>query len=117
MTRVTHLTDAVVADVLAFPSIEEVQSLFGPHPAWRAHGREIMHFDAEDLVDIRLTRREIRDRRNTLAQDPRITFRRSSSDWIRVTISSKRDVRFVVDLVRITSEASRKIERPSRLGI
>ncbi len=114
MAQAKHLPDALVAKVLALLSIEEVQSLFGPAPAWRAHGREIMHFDAEDAVDIRLTWREIRDRRKTLAQDPRITFRRNSSDWIRVTISSKQDVGFVVDLVRIASEANRKVERTRR---
>lgn len=61
--------------------------------------REVAHFDADGMLDVRLTRGVIRDRRSELRSDPRVVLRRSGSDWLAVRVDTLADVEFAVSLI------------------
>ena len=44
------------------------------------HGKEIARFEDEELIEIRLTREMIRERREELRGDPRVDLRYSGTD-------------------------------------
>jgi hypothetical protein len=71
--------------------------------------REIMHFHSDDVVDVRVTRREIAARRSEFAADDRVTLRKSTSaDWLEIEMRSEADVDFVLGIIRIAAEANRR---------
>jgi hypothetical protein len=67
------------------------EGAFSPGPAVWVGKREVGHFDGPDVLDVRLTRRAIRDRRSELRNDDRVELRPGTSDWIRVRTRSQRD--------------------------
>ncbi|HZN18525.1 MAG TPA: luciferase family protein [Micromonosporaceae bacterium] len=88
--------------------VVESESYFTDAPAFWGNGKEIAHFEGESVVDIRLTRKEIRDRRTQLRADPRVRLRPSSSaDWLAVEVCEPADETFVIELVRAAAEAHR----------
>lgn len=76
------------------------------------NGAEVAHFDAEDAIDLRLTRAVISAHRARLKADPRVTLRRSGGDWVEVTFASAEDVAFVAELAALAVDAH--ADRPSR---
>jgi hypothetical protein len=74
-------------------------STFIDGPAIYVGTREVAHIDAEGALDVRLTKAEIRRRRDVLRSDPRIVLRASSSDWLEVWPSTPEDVTFATELV------------------
>jgi hypothetical protein len=88
--------------------VVESASAFQPGTAYWVHGKEVAHFDDDQVVDIRLTRHAVRDRRAELRADPRVTLRGSGSDWIEVTFRTLADLEFVV----LVFEAAVAAHRP-----
>src|SRR5579883_1096163 len=77
------------------------RSRFADKPAYFHAGSEVLHFHGDAAVDLKLGRRLIRARRDELRADARVSLRRrTSADWLEVTIASRRDVAFVLGLVR-----------------
>jgi hypothetical protein len=68
---------------------------------------EVAHFDGDDVVDLRLTRSVIRERRQELKADPRVTLRRSGSDWLQLRFQTVADVEFAVTLMEAAVAAHR----------
>ncbi len=66
-------------------------------------GKEVLHYDAPGMIDIRLTRRLIRDLESPLKNDSRVIFRKVSSDWFWVRVSGTKDFPFVLDLLRLAT--------------
>ena len=83
------------------------RSMFGDRDAYWCNGKEIAHFERGSALEIRLTKAEIRDRRERLKTDPRVLLRPSGADWMTVQPTSTADIRFVVELVRIAVKAHR----------
>lgn len=75
------------------------EGAFAPGPAVWVGKREVAHIDSDDVLDIRLTRDVIRSERAALKADPRVTLRRSSSDWLEFAVSSEDDLVAAGDLV------------------
>ncbi len=99
----------VVDDLRRLPGVEEGRSQFGDFPALWVDGREFLHLHGDGAVDVRLTRGEIRRRRDDLAEDARVYFRRSSSaDWVHVLGRDDEDASFVVGLARAAAGANRR---------
>lgn len=67
--------------------------MFSEGPGYWLDAKEILHFDADDCIDLRLTRAKIRAR---------------SSDWLEVVIRASSDVPFVLELVTVAVEAHRR---------
>ena len=82
-------------------------AMFGTGDAYWCNGKEVAHFESNTVIEVRLTKPEIRDRRERLKADARVELRPSGADWITVTLASPRDVAFVVDLVRVAVKAHR----------
>jgi len=93
----------------ALASIDGVEvsaSMFGTDDAIWCNGKEIAHFDADDVIDIRLTKPVIRERRPELRADARVTLRKNASDWLEVRVT-ERDLGFVLELVTRAAGAHR----------
>lgn len=83
------------------------EGAFGPGPALWVGKREVAHFDDERTLDVRLTRAEIRRRRDELKADDRVALRRHSSDWLELTLESGDDVEWAARVVLAAVEANR----------
>jgi hypothetical protein len=76
------------------------EGAFSPGPAVWVGEREVAHFDGPDVLDVRLTRGAIRDRRSELRNDDRVELRQGTSDWIRVRTRTQRDRDHAFTLVK-----------------
>jgi hypothetical protein len=98
----------------------ESESAFQAGPGYWVNGREIAHLDDGDVVDLRLTRDVIRARRSEFRADPRVTLRRSGSDWVEVKFRSVADVEFAAGLMEVAVAAHRpppgRIAKPPPTG-
>ena len=74
--------------------------------------REVAHAEEDGVVDIRLTKAVIRADRETLKGDPRVTLRRSASDWLEFTIASAADADDAFRLVERAVAANRPTAKP-----
>jgi Luciferase len=105
---VPSFRERLEARLQALPDVQRSASAFGDEDAYWVNGKEVLHFDAPDVVDVRLTRAEIRIRRQELREDSRVQLRRSSSaDWIEVRFATAADVDFVVQLAEVSAAAHR----------
>jgi len=62
------------------------------------------------VIEVRLTRTAIRERRPELKADTRVVPRPSGADWITVHVTGPEDISFVVGLVEVAEEAHRPPE-------
>ena len=100
------MRDELEARIRVIGGVEVGESAFGAGRGYWVNGREIAHFDADDVIDVRLTRVEIRSRRAELRVDPRVQLRNSSSsDWLEIRIRRPHDVVFVTELVEVAVAA------------
>lgn len=83
--------------------------MFGGGAAYWVNGKEIAHFETHDVIEVRLTRAVIRERRAALKADDRVTLRPSGADWLTVRIKTGADIDFIIELV---SEAERAHRPP-----
>jgi hypothetical protein len=92
--------------ILDVGDVAEAPSRYKDDLAYWVDGREIAHFEADDVLDLRLTRAVIREHRETLKSDPRVRLR-NSSDWVTVEVDPA-DREFVAQLVRWAVRANRR---------
>jgi hypothetical protein len=95
--------DRLRGAIAGLDGVTESESMFKDAKAYWVNGKEIAHFDGDDVIDIRLTRALIRARR----ADQRVELRSSSSDWISVRIAEPGDVTFAADLAESAADAHR----------
>lgn len=103
------MTDSLAAALCRIDGVAEADSAFKDRPGFWVNGTEIAHFEGACVIDLRLTRAEIRGRRPELRADPRVTLRASSSDWLTVEFSTAADQAFVVELAEIAAAAHRPL--------
>jgi hypothetical protein len=112
LTMTERLRDALAG----IDGVVESDSAFQDGLACWVNGTEIAHFEGERAIDIRLTRRQIRARRDQLRGDPRVTLRSSSSDWLMVEFRTAADEAFVIELAGLAAAAHRSADGvPARL--
>jgi hypothetical protein len=70
--------------IMTIDGVAEAESRFKDDLAYWVDGTEIAHLESDRELDVRLTRRMIREHRADLRADPRIRLRPNSSDWITV---------------------------------
>ncbi|MGO9341135.1 MAG: luciferase family protein [Acidimicrobiales bacterium] len=91
---------SLLAQLAAIDGVEEGESAFKEGRGLWVNGKEIAHFDEDDVIDIRLTAALIRSRRAELREVPSVTLRRSASaDWLEVHVRGAEDEQLVVELV------------------
>ena len=81
--RADELRDAVAA----IEGVTESPSRFKDDLAYWVNGTEILHFEPDGTVDIRLTRAIIAEHRAELRADPAVTLRGHSADWVTVAVT------------------------------
>jgi Family of unknown function (DUF5519) len=86
--RCSELANAVVGD-----------GAFSPGQAIWVGKRDIAHIDANGALDIRLTKTELRARRQELQMDSRITLRSHASDWLEFRVDTDEDLEDGVSLI------------------
>jgi hypothetical protein len=92
---------ALFDDLLArIPEAEEHPSDFHGEPALWIDGREFLHTDGDERVEIRLTQQLIRD-----LDDARAAARAYTSEWV-VVAAADRDL--VLELARRAADANRR---------
>ena len=101
------MVEALRDVIAAIAGVVESPSMFKDDLGYWVHGKEIVHFEDEDLIEIRLTRDVIRERREELRGDPRVTLRYSGADWVTVRFSEPEDVTLVVGLIEDAADAHR----------
>jgi hypothetical protein len=105
--RLTGMTDALAAALCRIDGVVEGDSMFSSRPGFWVNGKEIAHFEGATVIDLRLTRAEIRARRAALRADPRVALRSSSSDWLTIEFGTAADEAFVLELAEIAAAAHR----------
>lgn len=107
MTAMPSLREEVERKLRQLDGAVEGESMFSDGQAWWVNGKEIAHFHTDDELEIRLTKAVIREQRAALKADDRVTLRPSGADWITVTVTTAKDVTFVVTLVEQAAAAHR----------
>ena len=83
------------------------ESMFGGGDAFWVNGKEIAHFHDAAVIEVRLTRAAIRERRAEFKADERVELRPSGADWMTVCFKTPVDVAFVFELVSIAARVHR----------
>ena len=78
------MSERLAAGLCRIEGVVEGESSFKDGPAFWAGGKEIAHFEGAHAIDLRLTRAQIRARRDELRADARVVLRSASSDWLTV---------------------------------
>ena len=81
------------------PGMERGPSRYGHGSSYFTGGREIAHFHGETRMDVRLTKEEIRFRKEEGPLDPRIKTRGPSAEWAEVHVEKLSDIPLAVALV------------------
>jgi hypothetical protein len=106
----TSLRQDIEKCIMSIDGVTLSPSGFGDVDAYWVNGKEIAHFDDPTTVDLRLTRAGISARRPELKADPRVTLRRSGSDWVEVRVATKDDLAWLTSLVEAAADAHRAPE-------
>ena len=89
------------------PALIEAESSFGHDAAYWMNGKEIAHFESDDILDVRLTRSLISAMRTELKSDPAVALRKSGSDWLAVKLRDAAAVDRAAQLVSLAADAHR----------
>jgi hypothetical protein len=101
------MIDSLRDAIAALDQVVESPSMFKDDLGYWVHGKEIAHFEGHGVIDIRLTRSVVRERREVLRDDPRVDLRYPGSEWIAVRFTSPADLALVLHLVEAAAEAHR----------
>jgi hypothetical protein len=93
--------------LLAIPGVVESPGVFHDADAFWINGAQIAHWRDPYTLELRLTKKLIRERRAELKQDPRVILRRGASDWIMLHFDSRDDVIFAARLAIAAADAHR----------
>lgn len=93
------------ARILDLPEIDEKKSRFSGEPAFFVGTREVAHFHANKAIDIRVTRKKIRE----LALTKKFPQQQSSADWIEVPFKSEADLPAIVELLEVAAHANKNL--------
>lgn len=92
--------------LVALPGVEERCSSYKDVPALWVDDREVAHLESESVLDVRLTRARIRERRVGLRDDQRVRLRASSSaDWVELHVHDAGDDAWLLELVEAAVRA------------
>jgi hypothetical protein len=93
--------------LLAIPGVVESPGVFGQGDAFWINGSQIAHWRDPYTLELRLTKRLIRERRAELKQDARVILRAGTSDWLMLHFDSRDDVIFAARLAIAAADAHR----------
>lgn len=100
------MTSGFLARCAAIDGVALGEGAFSPGPALWVGTREVAHVDHDGVLDVRLTRAVIRERRADLRDDPRVHFRRNTSDWVGLEVTDAADEEWAYGLVEAAVSAN-----------
>lgn len=103
----TDLRALIEQRLSGIPGLLLSESMFGHGDAYWANGKEVLHFEDESNVEIRLTRAVIREHRAALKADDRVALRPNGGDWISVRYATAADVELIAQVATQAAEAHR----------
>jgi hypothetical protein len=106
------VSEAFIKAAAAIEGAAYGDAVFSDGGAVWAGTREVAHAHGDGVVEIRLTKAVIRERRTELRGDARVAMRKNASDWIEFAIASERDEADALELVRIAVEANLVTAKP-----
>jgi hypothetical protein len=106
---VTPLQQEIWDSLLAIAGIEEGESTWSDGAALWVNGKQVANFAGVDVLELRLTRPVIRAMKDRMAEDARITVRKSS-DWIRIGVHSREQRDLILELAEAAAAAHRPPE-------
>jgi hypothetical protein len=83
--------------LLEIPGVEEGENSWGDDTALWVNAKQMANFHRDGTLEIRLTRRVIRELRPRLKNDSRVVLR-GSSDWVGFVVDSAADFDFLVEI-------------------
>lgn len=86
--NVDEFWSAVLETFRELAPVEVGRSRFGPKPAITLSGREIAHWEAPGVIDLRVTAAGWSEVRATFGDDPAVTYEQTRRDWIEVRAMS-----------------------------
>jgi len=92
--------------ILTLPNVDLQKSRFSSNEAFVSAGREFAHFHNNDVIDIRLTKKLIRQFQTELRQDARVTLR-NASDWLEFAFNNDEDLEKAVALTQLALDANK----------
>ena len=92
--------------ILELSDVELRKSRFSEREAFYVGKREFAHFHRQNEIDIRLTRKVIRNLKEELKADPKATLR-GSSDWLEYRFPRSGDLDRAAELAALALEANR----------
>lgn len=101
------LLDQLTRRLSLLAGVDQGESMFGNGVACWVNGKEVAHFEAPGMIEVRLTKAVIRELRSSLKSDSRVVFRPSGADWLTVHFATTADVDFIVELVSEAEQAHR----------
>lgn len=95
----SRLARELFADPRRLPGVRARSSRWGGAPSLWAGRREIAHLHRDGTLDVRLTRRSIRDRRTALEAAPGVTLGDRRSEWVTLRLGSRAELEFARELL------------------
>src|SRR5262249_30179517 len=90
------------SSLAAVPGVLSGGAVYGGVEGFWVDQKHIAELGEDGSVQVRLTKALIREHRERLDADPRVS-RRKTSDWVTVDVRSDADVALVVELVRLAA--------------
>ena len=87
------------------PLMDEGESVFSEGPAYWVNAKQVAHLMGPGVLELRLTKAAISERRAALKADPRVELRRSGSDWLLLRFTSDADIEFAAHLAAVAALA------------
>jgi Family of unknown function (DUF5519) len=98
--------DAFVIAVLAAGHVTERRSRYGDKPALFTGSREIAHWEAPGVIDLRITRAGWLRVRDEYGSDPAVRHDPSRRDWIELHLRSAADLERLGGLLAVAVAAN-----------
>ncbi|MFG2135185.1 luciferase family protein [Streptomyces sp. NPDC048751] len=106
------LASRALRELASWPELAEAPASCGRDRALRAAAHEIVHFHADQDVDLHLTARAIRRLEDDLVTSPAIQLV-PGSPWITLHLSNDRDIDLLMTLVSAALQAHQTWPVPS----
>lgn len=106
--RTQSIREELEGRLSSIPGLTRRAARRGHGNAYFAAEREIVHFQGDQRMDVRLTRKAILARASERPFDERVRTRGPAADWVAVRVAVARDLHLALSLVELAVRANTK---------